>query len=169
MLSCLPKLQRIWNTVGQEDWSLGGLNTNELWKFCFWNSKSFSRPQSTLREVPCGSRSCALLHLAGLSRTPQLQAIFTNHPRNKVCGHACVTFMHPQARIAGALRQTWADRTYRSRSLSGVEDECRRNFKSHYLCYRPSLCCQDWVFSFGSCPSASFWDIITQEWLQQLF
>lgn len=24
-----------------------------------------------------------------------------------MCGHACVTFMHPQARIAGALRQTW--------------------------------------------------------------
>lgn len=107
MLSYRPQLQRIWTTVGQEDWSLGGLNTNELWHFCFWNSKSFSRPQSTYREVPCGSKSCALLHLAGLSRTPQLQAIFTNHPRNKVCGHACVTFIHPHAQIAGALRQTW--------------------------------------------------------------
>lgn len=48
-------------------------------------------------------RGLCLLHLSGLSLTLQVQAIITNHPRNKARGHACVTFMPLQDWIARDL------------------------------------------------------------------
>lgn len=50
-----------------------------------------------------------------------------NHLRNKVCGHACVTFIHPQAQIAGAQRQTWDKPSAITHTEADCSPESRMN------------------------------------------
>lgn len=147
-------------TVDQ-DWSLQGLNTNELWKCCFWNSKSFSRPQSPYRELPCGSGGCAYFTYQGFLLHYNCKPLSQITPGIKCRG--TVTFMCLTRHETSPL---WSN--MKKQIISTVVDEFKCTFQSHYRSSRLS-CYQDWVF-FSSVDEALLFlrRIVTQKWLKRL-
>lgn len=140
--------------------------------FAFETPHLFPDRKAHIENYSVRKRGLCLLYLSGLSPALQLQAIITNHPRNTVRGHACVTFMRPQVWRTSDLCQTWDKSPAINHPEADHSPESRINVDVILRAIISLITCHYVVKTepFSKVLSKCFFlrHTVTQKWLQQL-